>query len=193
MSNNKFEVYIGRLDNRVVYVGEGRKGRWKHLNSGMSNVYFANKAHFEGKEIEIEIIPVDCKKAAQEMELKLILELQPLWNKGCPIVNGQGGSLKPLFTKALTESKRRGVYVNKNQYTSMKFLVSKSNHLGSFIFTCKDVPTEIKTYLPRLLSNVSKGLPEYGGKLLSKFISVEKIGKSQYRITFLEEFLDYGD
>lgn len=74
------EVYIGRVDGQVVYVGEGRVGRHKHLNSGVSNVYQANQQHFLGRTIETEVILVDEKEKADALETKLIEKYAPPWN-----------------------------------------------------------------------------------------------------------------
>lgn len=50
-----FVVYYVYVDNVLSYIGEGKLGRESHANSGVSNVYELNKAHFLGKEINIEI------------------------------------------------------------------------------------------------------------------------------------------
>ena len=81
MSNNH-EVYIGKLDGAVVYIGEGIHGRHKHLNSGVSNVYSANRIHFAAKSLDVEIYKDGIsKQEAIELEKQLIEELNPLWNR----------------------------------------------------------------------------------------------------------------
>lgn len=75
------EVYIGRVANRIVYIGEGRSNRHKHLNSGTSNVYEANKFHFEGGVIDVELIPCNSKESAQQLEAELLSTYNPVWNK----------------------------------------------------------------------------------------------------------------
>jgi hypothetical protein len=80
MKGYTHEVYIGRVDDQVVYVGEGRKDRHMHLNSGISNVYFANKHHFRGGKVEIEVVPLMSKEEGVIKEKELIQELNPLWN-----------------------------------------------------------------------------------------------------------------
>lgn len=74
------EVYIGRVGGQVVYVGEGRVGRHKHLNSGVSNVYQANQQHFLGRTIETEVILIDEKEKADALETELIEQYSPPWN-----------------------------------------------------------------------------------------------------------------
>lgn len=74
-------VYIGRIKDEIVYVGHGKYGRQDHLNSGVSHLYQANKAHFKGLVIDIELHSEGIsKEEAVETERKLIQELNPLWN-----------------------------------------------------------------------------------------------------------------
>ena len=79
----KYYVYIGKLDNRVVYVGRGSGDRLWHLNSGCSHVYEANKNHFKGDmKVEVTIFRSDLSREdADILEKELILELKPEWNK----------------------------------------------------------------------------------------------------------------
>lgn len=80
---NHWYVYIGYLEDQVVYVGKGSGNRLNHLNSGISSSYAANQNHFLGE------TPVNTIKHASFMdeveaflfESKLIIELNPLWNK----------------------------------------------------------------------------------------------------------------
>lgn len=75
------EVYIGRVDGQIVYVGEGRINRHKHLNSGTSNVYEANQLHFQGGVVDTEVIPRNSKESAQKLESELLSAHHPIWNK----------------------------------------------------------------------------------------------------------------
>lgn len=81
LSKEMFEVYIGRIANEVVYVGQGKLDRHKHLNSGVSHVYEANMAHFTGKTVEVDLLLLPSKELAISKESELIQELQPRWNK----------------------------------------------------------------------------------------------------------------
>lgn len=76
-----FEVYICRYNGEIVYVGEGRKGRSSHCNSGTSHVYELNKLHFEGVVFEVEVTVVPSKTIALEKEKELIRTYQPRFNK----------------------------------------------------------------------------------------------------------------
>ena len=75
-------VYKVSVDNKVVYVGEGRVGREKHAISGCSHVYELNKLHFEGADVTVEIDSLhDTKSKAVKRESMLIGKLQPIYNK----------------------------------------------------------------------------------------------------------------
>ena len=40
-----FEVYLCKLDGKILYIGSGVQGRHKHCNSGCSHVYSLNKLY----------------------------------------------------------------------------------------------------------------------------------------------------
>lgn len=78
---SEFEVYVCSQDGVIIYVGEGRFGRHKHCTSGTSHVYALNKLHFEGVEIDVEVVKVfKTKKEAQEYEQLLIDKYLPAHN-----------------------------------------------------------------------------------------------------------------
>ena len=78
---SEFEVYVCKQDGVVIYVGEGRFGRHKHCTSGTSHVYALNKLHFDGVEIDVEVVKVfKTKKEAQEYEQLLIDKYLPAHN-----------------------------------------------------------------------------------------------------------------
>lgn len=77
----EYEVYVCKKGEIIIYVGEGRFGRHKHCNSGTSHVYGLNKLHFEGEEIEVEVVKVfKTKKEAESYEQTLIDEHLPIYN-----------------------------------------------------------------------------------------------------------------
>ena len=78
---SEFEVYVCKQDGVVIYVGEGRFGRHKHCTSGTSHVYALNKLHFDGVEIDVEVVKVfKTKSEAQEYEQHLIDKHLPAHN-----------------------------------------------------------------------------------------------------------------
>lgn len=77
----KYYVYKATLDSIVVYIGKGSGDRYKHLVSGISSNYDANKAHFSGQVVDLEIVEYfECEDFAYKRETELIYELAPLWN-----------------------------------------------------------------------------------------------------------------
>ena len=53
--DNNYYVYKVYVDGELSYIGKGKGNRFKHPDSGISNIYELNKAHFEGKEIVTKI------------------------------------------------------------------------------------------------------------------------------------------
>ena len=98
---NDLVVYLGKVGDKVVYVGQGVPTRPAHLNSGVSACYLANKHHFKGRSAEIEIVAEGlCKPEAVKLESELIRELQPVWNR-MPGIGARATSM--LSKEDLTE------------------------------------------------------------------------------------------
>ncbi len=82
MSNN--HIVYAAFDEKGVclYVGEGKHDRYKHITSGVSHVYEANKWHFKNKFIEVKVIHNNLsKELAMKLECEEINRLKPVWNK----------------------------------------------------------------------------------------------------------------
>lgn len=81
-NSSDFMVYVAKFRGKVMYVGEGKPYRYLHLTSGTSHCYAANKHHFEGNSLSIDVVAESLtKEDARNKEAELILELQPEWNK----------------------------------------------------------------------------------------------------------------
>lgn len=77
----EFYVYKGSIDGVVMYVGMGSLDRLEHLNSGVSHVYEANKAHFKGLSIDACKVQEGLTRTeALAFERQLIEAEQPQWN-----------------------------------------------------------------------------------------------------------------
>lgn len=79
-----YEVYVCSYKGDVVYVGEGRKGRHQHCNSGISHVYELNEIHFsEGKDLlKVQVVKESgSKDEVEQLEKELIRSLSPLYNR----------------------------------------------------------------------------------------------------------------
>lgn len=85
LENKNNVVYIVRNEDGIVkYIGEGKETRPSHVNSGISHVYELNKAHFEGKRLNVEIYNQNLTKSeALAIERLLLNKYRKcgLWNK----------------------------------------------------------------------------------------------------------------
>ena len=78
-----YELYQCEYKGEIVYIGQGKKGRHKHCNSGCSHVYELNKIYFlEGKgAIEVSILKTfTCKKEVERVEKEFIRCYNPRYN-----------------------------------------------------------------------------------------------------------------
>ena len=74
-------VYIARIGSTIVYVGKGSGERYKHVTSGTSHCYLANKAHFAGEDVQVEVVErFTTGEEALTREAELIDQLTPVWN-----------------------------------------------------------------------------------------------------------------
>ena len=70
------------IHGNCLYVGEGKPDRYKHITSGVSHVYEANKWHFKKKFIDVRILHEGLTKdQAVKLEKVEILNPHPTWNK----------------------------------------------------------------------------------------------------------------
>ena len=79
-----YETYTCKYKGDVVYIGQGRKGRHKHCNSGTSHVYELNKIHFlEGEDaLQVEVVKTNpSEKLSKEFEKGMIQKYRPKFNK----------------------------------------------------------------------------------------------------------------
>lgn len=78
----KYKLYVGVLEQDVVYIGIGQGSRQLHLTSGISTCYAANKHHFTSDvPIEVSVIyETEDKSEILFYERRLIEELNPIWN-----------------------------------------------------------------------------------------------------------------
>lgn len=78
-----YEVYVAKdLSGKPLYVGNGKQGRHKHCNSGVSHCYELNEHHHLGKQMEVTVL-IDrlSKEESIELEYNIIKTLEPAFNK----------------------------------------------------------------------------------------------------------------
>lgn len=90
-----YEVYMCKVDDVIVYIGKGTKGRHKHCISGCSHVFELNKIFFTEGVDSLEVVVVKELSSNQEaMELEKYLI----------------GLYQPKFNKVFTNKNTRGIY-----------------------------------------------------------------------------------
>lgn len=109
-------MYLASVDGEVKYVGKGKGFRFQHVNSGISSCYWANKAHFEGKFIDIDFYRhFEFEKDALEFERYMISSVQPEWNIAFNDKNPQkkrvSGERKPVEKQPWATSEFFGVSI----------------------------------------------------------------------------------
>lgn len=79
---NKYEVYMCKMDNEVIYIGSGKHGRHQHCTSGTSHVYELNKLHFSKCNVSVNVLQSNLsKEQSLRLEKELILQYLPRFNK----------------------------------------------------------------------------------------------------------------
>lgn len=131
-----YYVYVGRVAGEVVYIGKGKQTRYLHLNSGISSCYQANKCHFTGGLVDVDIIyRTESEEDALELESYLIFEAQPAWN----IVGTDSIAVRPnrrgkSYKKDNAKSQYYGVKASKGQgkpWRSWVKIGRDSKHIAS--------------------------------------------------------------
>lgn len=171
-----FEVYIARYEGVVYYVGEGKKGRHLHVNSGISNCYLLNSMHHkQGIVFDVEVIPLPDKESSQEMEKKLILELHPIGNKSS---NRQRSKFKSNIDHLRLQHFKFKDYLN--------FLLDRSNVFGEAYYKEVDLDNVDcgKKRLTSCLLNNQKG----SHNILLDLLQIEKMKSLEYKVTFKRDF-----
>lgn len=88
-------VYIGMIDNVVQYIGKGSGDRYKHLNSGKSQIDEVRKASEEGSIFDVYILcDYLTHKTTLALEKSAIMALNPVINKTYKLPNNNLVSTK---------------------------------------------------------------------------------------------------
>lgn len=79
---NEYLVYAAYVDDELVYIGSGIKGRQNHCLSGFSHVVELNYAQGQGKQLRTEVLTDELSKGVSlVIERELIKKLLPIYNK----------------------------------------------------------------------------------------------------------------
>ena len=91
-----------KLNDEVIYIGQGKVGRSKHCLSGCSHVYELNKLHFNGVAASIDIVLLSSnRERVIEYEKELILKYKPKLNS--VYVKDDRNKLQPFIHKFRSE------------------------------------------------------------------------------------------
>lgn len=184
MENSHIVYAAFDKDGVCLYVGEGNEERWKHITSGTSHVYEANKWHFLGRKVEVKILKENLsKKEAVKLEKEKIIELNPAWNK-----REKTSSLKmtahalKLYKQYLTTCSKRGNITRDTQL--IKDLCDTLNNYGEVILLrgqkwySVDVPAGFMSHL------ATEGTKYYAG-IKSAFNITKSEGATNYHVELI--------
>lgn len=167
-----FLVYEVMFENKLIYIGCGKLGREKHVNSGISNNYWLNKHHFNGDVMVVNILKYfNSKKEALEHEKFLISTLKPEYNiKGTTkwkfLVNGK--LVKKFISNIQLDSNKEYAKIIANQLVSHWDIVDFKKGMCIGILGAKpfqrharhrteNEPSELRRLLGRLKSRHLSG------------------------------------
>lgn len=186
-------VYVARYGDKVMYVGEGKRGREKHVTSGTSHLYEANRYHFRGMVVDVEVLEeVETKEEAVSLENKYIADLAPVWNKkdkGFDCIN-----LRKLYKDILSKIVEDRVLTAKSHISLMEYIVTKVKRDGKCSIGSQElslIGMDIKG-TQKILSYISRdGVRNYSPKKLSRLAYTENVGKGEYLVYLTDYFKDY--
>jgi DNA-binding Lrp family transcriptional regulator len=115
-NEKNFVCYTVRHNDSIVYVGEGRKGREKHVTSGCSHVYELNRLHFSNEQVIVEIESEHSSKdEALAREEELIEMYRPKYN----VSKNKFYTEKGDFNSARVPTSHHAINVMKELYEAM--------------------------------------------------------------------------
>lgn len=178
-----YEVYIGSYQGEVKYVGEGKKGRHRHLNSGVSALYEANEFHFQGKTLEIKVRPMSSKDRAKEVEAELIFKLAPEWNTRHHPDHDWKDKMATL--RCVSRLEKAGI-ISDAESRILKFFVKKADKGGLSSVSERQLLAGLGDIIEHP-GELSTGYPN-----IQRFLSVEDTGNGQCKVSLHLDGADYG-
>lgn len=182
-----FEVYIARHEDEVLYIGEGVKGRHLHLTSGISHCYEANRYHFEGIELDIEVIEYSTKSEVVSMEKVLIKDLEPLWNKR--LSGWSAVQSRKQLTDNLYKARYNGTITNQGHIKFMEYLISVVGVDYRCVIT-RDYMNKQEYTASTLLRSLATKSDTKRPPKIGRLVEVNKTSTRGYVVRFKKGFVD---
>ncbi len=189
---SEYIVYVARFDDVVMYVGEGKVGRDNHLNSGLSHVYQANRHHFAGLKLEIEVVAtVSTKEEARLAEKRFIAEHCPIWNKIDTTFDAVRArkEYRRILERLIDDKK----ITNTGQIEVMQYLISKMWRDGRCSLSYRELGenTDCGNSL-KVLAYLEENSPcKYTPKKLGKLITTRKLSSVEFIVSLTDYFKSY--
>ena len=192
-NSSDFIVYVARYDGEVMYVGEGKDGRQNHITSGTSHLYEANRYHFSGMEVSVDIVGrYSTKEEARFMEKSMIQTCKPIWNK----IDTTFDAIRARkeYRATLHDIVRSRDLTNKGQIECMEYIISKVWRDGRCSLEYDELSKNTSCSTSRtILSPLVEGsMSEYRPKKLGKLLKVKRLSKREFIVELTEYFKDYG-
>lgn len=186
---DKYIVYVAYHEGVCMYVGEGKPDRYKHLTSGTSHVYEANRHHFKGRSLEVQILHSGLSKAsASEIEGKLINELNPCWNKR-DFTTSNSDQIRSHVKRKVSQTFDKKLKTHKIQITVCNYFARLLNNNYSVLIDRGQVESYIKDLPSGFMSRCADKSGLYYKKIREIF-DIEYDGFTLYRVSLKENIND---
>ena len=180
--SDKYIVYKASVRGVTMYIGHGRVGREKHIISGTSHVYAANKAHFEGVLVDVTVLcEFQSKEEARLKEGEMINKYKPSQNK---VVSARDHLQTSKDRKAYLEKVYKKFSVTNNkQKEFIKMVLAKLGPNLECTLSFTDLRFHMTNPTPQYLSEVSKKalLP------LNNILTCQRVKVGVYKVEWILE------
>lgn len=182
MKNNHIVYAAFDSKGNCLYVGEGKPDRYKHITSGVSHVYEANKWHFKKKFIRVDILYSGLtKEEAVTLEKEMIRKLHPAWNKSDVSYRAKLTSF--ALAKMTTAIKQNNRSIKTKDYAQIcKDFCNLMSHDGSCVILRGQVWSNVKV-ATGFLSYLASDHEEYYRPLKQVFDVERDKTTGTYKVT----------
>ena len=181
MVGDLYEVYVCKLYGEILYIGQGKSGRHKHCNSGLSHVYELNRLHFSGVSFDVEVVYVDSDMSkVLDKEKKLIAEMKPklnvVYNKKVEVGTYSIKDFKKLLETKDAKLYHKNICQISSGYDDMKVLYKSLDLSKTFIPETARVYDRMGLKGMRCISSNYYGVATYGKYFIECFNDVFTVG-----------------